>query len=407
METNTVEKQETLEALLRGYVSGPRIFKNREILTIRYKPENVPHRHEQINQLGRILAPALRGERPSNVFIYGKTGTGKTLVTEHVISKLKMIARETGQKVNCLYVNCKMKRVADTEYRLLAYLSNLLGRRVPSTGLPTDQVYKTFFEALEEVEGSTIIVIDEIDALVEKMGDDILYNLTRIPQDSSINVSIIGISNNLAFIENLDPRVRSSLSDEEILFPPYNAIQLQDILNERASLAFHDGVLEEGVIPKCAALAAQEHGDARRALNLLRVAGELAEREGATRVTEAMVDMAETKIDTNHMIETIKAQPKQSKIVMLAILEELEDKDATETGGVLGTYEELCEKLGFRVLTHRRVSDLISELELLGFITGRVISRGRHGRTKMIVPTIPPPLRERIKREIKKEFFLE
>jgi len=113
-----------------------------------------------------------------------------------------------------------------------------------------------------------------------------LYNLTRLNSElSQSQISIVGISNNLTFLDELDPRVRSSLSEEEIVFPPYNAVQLQEILRKRAKEVFREGVIrDEDVITKCAAFAAREHGDARRALDLLRVSGELAERENSPKV---------------------------------------------------------------------------------------------------------------------------
>ncbi|MCK5062931.1 MAG: AAA family ATPase, partial [Candidatus Aenigmarchaeota archaeon] len=279
--------QKTLKNLFDNYINSKTLFKDKNALTIKYTPDTVPHRDDQINQIGSILAPALKGDRPSNIFIYGMTGTGKTLITQYVVDQLKESAASNNININPLYVNCKMKRVADTEYRLVAYLAGLLGKKVPPTGLPTDQVYKIFFEALEENTGIVMLILDEIDALVEKVGDEFLYTLTRINQDTNNSkVTIIGISNNLSFTENMDARVKSSLSDEELIFPPYNALQLKDILLERSSISFSENVIMDGVIQKCAALAAQEHGDARRALNLLRVAGELAERQNMDKVTE-------------------------------------------------------------------------------------------------------------------------
>ena len=362
------------------------LFKDKNSLTIRYTPDTVPHREEQINLIGGILAPALKGDRPSNIFIYGMTGTGKTLVTQYVTSQLKEIALANNVTIDVLYVNCKMKRVADTEYRLIAYLASLLGKKVPPTGLPTDQVYKIFFEALEEKKGVVILVLDEIDALIEKVGDELLYTLTRINQDTdNSKVTIVGISNNLSFTENMDARVKSSLSDEEMIFPPYNALQIKDILLERAGIAFTDDVITDGVIQKCAALAAQEHGDARRALNLLRVSGELAERQNMTNITLDHVDCAESKIDMDHIIEAVKTQPKQSKILLKTIFM-LSEKSSEYifTGDVFDLYVTLCDKIGIKPLTQRRISDLIAELDMLSIINTKVISRGRHGRTRTI-----------------------
>ncbi len=382
------------------------LFKDKNALTIKYTPDTVPHRDDQINQIGSILAPALKGDRPSNIFIYGMTGTGKTLITQYVVDQLKESAASNNININILYVNCKMKRVADTEYRLIAYLAGLLGKDVPPTGLPTDQVYKIFFEALEENTGVVMLILDEIDALVEKVGDEFLYTLTRINQDTdNSKVTIIGISNNLSFTDNIDARVKSSLSDEELIFPPYNAIQLKDILSERASISFSENVIKDGVIQKCAALAAQEHGDARRALNLLRVAGELAERQNMDKVTENHVDCAESKIDMDHIIEAVKTQPKQSKLILKAILS-LTDKasDCIYTGDVFDLYVTFCDKVGLKPLTQRRISDLIAELDMLSIINTKVISRGRHGKTRTIRLALSGKVHSRVAEFLNSEF---
>jgi len=239
-------------------------------------------------------------------------------------------------------------------------------------------------EPAREHGGVLIIVLDEIDKLVKKSGDETLYNLSRINSDlKESKVSMIGISNDLSFKDFLDPRVLSSLSEEELVFPPYNAPQLCDILRQRAEIAFFEGVLEEGVIPLCAALAAQEHGDARRALDLLRVSGEIADREGASQVSEAHVKMAQAKIEADSMIECIATLPTQSKVVLysMLLLDQMGQTIFT-SGEVSRIYKEIAPVLDLDILTHRRITDLISELNMLGVINTRVVSRGRYGRTK-------------------------
>lgn len=400
--------QKTLENIFDSYLSSNKVFNNKEALTIRFNPGTISHRNTQIEQLGTILAPSLKNDRPSNVFIYGTTGTGKTLVSKYVIEELLKMAKKSNSNIITLYVNCKMKRVADTEYRLLAYLCEQLGKRVPATGLPTDQIYKTFFSALEERKGVVILLLDEIDSLIYKVGDELLYNLTRINQEIlKSKVAIIGISNDLSFTENLDARVKSSLSEEELIFPPYNAMQLQEILTERSKIAFSKGVLGEGVISKCAALAAQEHGDARRALNLLRVAGELAEREGAEKITEKHVDLAESKIDMEHVLEAVKTMPKQSKAVLLSVIRlNFKKFQKVTSGDIYDDYNKIAMNVGFKPLTQRRVSDLISELEMLSIINSRTISRGRQGRTRIIQLAITSKVLEKVNEYLKKEFYL-
>ncbi|MFQ6020431.1 MAG: ORC1-type DNA replication protein [Candidatus Aenigmatarchaeota archaeon] len=393
-----------IEKIFNKFLDSKPIFINREALSISFTPEDIPHREAQINELGRILAPALKNGKPSNVFIYGRCGTGKTLISKLVGSELEKISQSNGQTIKVIYVNCKMKKSADTEYRLLAGLAKKFGKQVPFTGLPTDQIYNAFFESLDKRKQTLILIIDEIDALVQKTGDEILYNLTRINQDlKNSKLSIIGITNNLSFIESLDPRVRSSLGEEELIFPPYNALQLQDILRQRSSIAFVSGVLEEGVIEKCAALAAQEHGDARRALELLRVAGELAERNADEKITTEHVDLAQKKIDIDSVLETVKTQPKQSQAVLYAIIQL--DKKNIETSDVINKYQEICKQHGLRVLTQRRVSDLISELYLFGIIDSKIISKGRYGRTRVINLNLTNNVKKKLKNLLNQIFL--
>ncbi|HVN72623.1 MAG TPA: cell division control protein Cdc6, partial [Desulfomonilia bacterium] len=165
--------------------------------------------------------------------------------------------------------------------------------------------------------------------------------------------------------------------------PPYNAPQLCDILKQRADIAFNQNVLMDGVIPLCAALAAQEHGDARRALDLLRVSGEIADREESDKVEEKHVKLAQAKIETDSMVECIATLPTQSKIVLysMLLLDQMGQHIFT-SGEVSRIYKEIAPGMDLDTLTHRRITDLISELNMLGVINTRVVSRGRYGRTK-------------------------
>jgi len=352
-------------------------------------PNVLPHREQQINELASILVPALRGETPSNIFIYGKTGTGKTIVTKFVGEELLKKGKEVGKHVNFVYINCE---VVDTQYRLLQNIANHFinewSERIPFTGWPTDEVFAKLQKMIDKHGGVTVIILDEIDKL---KGDEALYNLSRInTQLSKSKVSIVGISNDLKFTDFLDPRVKSSLGEENLIFPPYDAGQLQDILKQRVDIALKPGSIDDDVIPLCSALAAQEHGDARRALDLLRMSAELTDRKGIIKVTKKFVRIAQNKIELNRINEVVRTLPTQSKLILLAVLlQEEHDKksgspSAMTTGEVYEIYKDLCKKTRTDSLTQRRVADLISELDMLGIITARVISKGRYGRTREI-----------------------
>ncbi|MCD6575984.1 MAG: ORC1-type DNA replication protein [Nanoarchaeota archaeon] len=397
-----------VDKIFEEFLNKQSIFANKDALTIKYTPDNIPHREDQIAMLAKILAPALRLEKPSNVFIYGKTGSGKSLCTNYVCSQLSKIAESKKVPLKVVYVNCKMRKVADTEYRLIAQLAREFGQEIPATGLPTDEVYKIFFEAIDKEERVIILILDEVDQLVKKVGDEVLYNLTRINQElKNAKLNIIGISNDVLFMNNLDPRVKSSLNEEEMVFPPYDAIQLKDILTERAKIAFNDGVISESVIAKCAAYAAREHGDARRALDLLRVAGEIAERAGKDRIDERDVDAAEEKIEKETIEEVVKNLPMQSQSVLYAAILILKSREPpVYTGEIYDVYKSICIRTATKPLTQRRVSDLISELDMLGIINAKVISKGRYGRTREISLSVSDEIVNKIEEILKADLKL-
>jgi len=338
--------------------------------------------------LGEIVAPVLKGVRCSNIFIYGKTGTGKTAVVKYVLSKLTQKAQECASPVEFCYINC---RWAGTEYRVLSALCYALGVKVPFTGLALGEVFDRFQKGLDKQTGIFIPVLDEIDALVKTRGDTLLYELTRVNEALRFGkASIVGISNDLRFKDFLDPRVLSSLSEEEIVFRPYDAAELRDILLDRAKSAFLDGVLSDSAVSLCAALAAAEHGDARRALDLLRVAGELTERKGVRIITEEHIRRAETRIEHDRVVEALKNLPVHSKLVLLGVYILVKAKiHHAITGEIYEIYCELCEQAGLTPLTQRRVSGLINELDVIGLLNTQVVSMGRYGRTKKIRLGVP------------------
>ncbi|HLD87512.1 MAG TPA: orc1/cdc6 family replication initiation protein [Candidatus Nanoarchaeia archaeon] len=396
-----------LNIFFENFLKKESIFSEKKALQTSFIPEKLPHREDQVNLLAHILAPALKQERPSNVFIYGETGTGKTITVRYTTSGLMSVAQKESIPLEIIYINCKISRTADTEYRLMAELCLALGREVPSTGLPTKDIYTHFLSALSKKGKNLIIILDEIDQLLSKAGDNTLYNLLRInEQNPMLHLSLIGISNDLTLIDNIDPRVKSSLSQEELVFPLYNALQLQDILRERASTAFKEGALDEGVIEKCAALTAREHGDARRALDLLRISGEIAERQGMNRITLNHLDEADEKLDRDRFSELIASQPTQQQLVLFSILTLNKGNSPLFTGEVYMLYKTYCQKAGLRPLTQRRISDILGEFDMLGIINAKIISKGRYGRMREISLSLPGNIIPKIKQQLSTQLNL-
>jgi cell division control protein 6 len=369
-----------LDGVFEKFVNGAKLFKDREVLRHDYLPEKLPHREEQIQRLGETVAPVLRDARCSNIFIYGTTGTGKTAVTKYVLSHLETKAKEYGAPVKFCYVNCRM---IGSEYRIFANLSQNIGLPIPFTGLSVGEVFDRFRNGLDASRTIFIVVLDEVDALIKDRGDSLLYELTRINETlHQSKVAIIGISNDLRLKEFLDPRVFSSLSEEEMVFRPYDASELRNILLERSRLSFHDGTLSDAALSICSALAAAEHGDARRALDLLRVAGEVAERQGAPVITEEHVREAEKHIEHDRVVDALQNLTLHSKLVLLSVYHL--NKSSATTGEIYDVYNELCGELGAGLLTQRRLGTLVNELDAMGLLNAKVVNMGRYGRTKKI-----------------------
>jgi len=393
-----------IDDLLDAAESGKSIIKNRDILHFTYIPNIILHRKSEQEQVTQSLLPILKQSRPSNLLVYGKPGTGKTLVVKKVLSKIQERVEKSNFPIKLIYSNSKNET---TLYGLLVSLGRQLDLKqdeLPSTGLAISEVFKRLLNKIDEGKLNAIFVIDEIDylaQLVVKTGKDILYQLTRANEQlKQGSLTMVGISNDLTFKEKLDPRVISSLGEEEIVFTNYNVEQIKKILEERISESFIENSVEEPALNLCAALAGGEHGDARRAIDLLRVSGELAERQQSDKVTIEHVREASLKIEENKEEASLKSYPLHEKLVIIAIMK----ANGSSTGEIYSSYKNLCKALGKDELTQRRITQMLSEIELSGIVSGRLIHQGIHGRTKKYKLTISS---EMIKKSFKDDLSLQ
>jgi archaeal cell division control protein 6 len=393
-----------IDDLLDAAESGKSIIKNRDILHFTYIPNIILHRKNEQELVTQSLLPILKQSRPSNLLVYGKPGTGKTLVVKKVLSKIQERVEKSNFPIKLIYSNSKNET---TLYGLLVSLGRQLDLKqdeLPSTGLAISEVFKRLLNKIEEGKLNAIFVIDEIDylaQLVAKTGKDILYQLTRANEQlQQGSLTMVGISNDLTFKEKLDPRVISSLGEEEIVFTNYNVEQIKKILEDRINESFIENSVEEPALNLCAALAGGEHGDARRAIDLLRVSGELAERQQSDKVTIEHVREASLKIEENKEEASLKSYPLHEKLVIIAIMK----ANGSSTGEIYSSYKNLCKALGKDELTQRRITQMLSEIELSGIISGRLVHQGIHGRTKKYKLTVSS---EMIKKSFKDDLSLQ
>ncbi|WP_226022964.1 orc1/cdc6 family replication initiation protein [Halomicrobium salinisoli] len=358
------------------------VFEDEDILRENYQPERLEEREDELEEFKAYLQPVINGKQPRNVFLYGKTGVGKTAATKYLLDHLENDAEQYDDlSVTTVYCNCED---LSSSYQVAVELVNRLrpvDDQISSTGYPLNEVYSKLYDELEALGGTVILVLDEVD----QIGDDdsILYQLPRARANDYLDeakIGIVGISNDFKFREGLDPRVEDTLCEREIHFPPYDANDLRAILERRAELAFRPDVLEDGVISLCAAFAAQDRGSARQALDLLFEAGDLARRNDQKSVTEDHVRSARELLEKRQIEQSLLDLTTHGHLTLLAVAQlTIEDATPARKGDVYDRYETIVRKLDRDTLSDRRIHSHLNELTMLGILDRHDHNQGRAG----------------------------
>ncbi len=369
-----------------GSLSPTRVFKDVNVLSPHFVPEMLPFREQQISEIKTVIAPALDNKKPRNLFVYGKTGSGKTVSVKRVMEALNGAA----QMVSIQYINC---RIYNSRYRILQKALKNFIPELEKSGFGLPFLYEKMIEIASSGK-QLILVLDEID--MTKDLDELIYTLTRANDEiKGGGVSIIGISNKLSFKDVLDPRSKSSLYETEMVFPPYTSEQLREILKQRAEMGLNENTIDQSAINLTAAITAQENGDARYALKLLYNAAELAEHNGKDRISDQEVELARKKVDIDIASETVATLPENHQMVLFSIANislngsryarlDVEEEGFLFSGEIYEEYERTCKKLHKRARSVRWYHEYISDLEMLGLISTKMSSKGIRGHTTLI-----------------------
>jgi cell division control protein 6 len=362
------------------------LFKDISVLSPHYLPEQLPYREEQIAEISRLLAPSQENKKPRNLFIYGKTGTGKTSSVKKIMEKFNA----ASSYATIHYLNC---RIYNSRYRIMQKLLKGYIPELEKAGFGLPFLYEKLIEILQSGK-QLIVVLDEID--MTKDLDELVYTLTRVNDEvKNGGLTIVGISNKLSFKDSLDPRSKSSLYEVELVFPPYTSEQLKGILMQRVEHGFMPDTVEEAAINLVAAITSQESGDARYALKLLVKAGEMAEQTGKKKLSDGDVENARRKVEIDLAQETIATLPENHQLVLYAIahlanngsryarLEGVEEKFLL-SGEVYEEYERVCKQLRKRARSIRWYHEYLHDLEMLGLAIKTPSSKGMRGHSTLI-----------------------
>jgi len=377
---------------MRRFERKQNIFRNKDALGESYQPDQIEERDEEIEEYMDALQPVVDGWEPNNIFLYGNTGVGKTAVTDYLLDRLQDdVADYNDVDLAVMSVNCK---TLNSSYQVAVELVNKLrpaGGEISSTGYPQQTVFKKLYKELEAIGGTILIVLDEVDSIGDR--DELLYELPRARANNNLDstkVGVIGISNDFKFRDQLDPRVQDTLCERELQFPPYDAPELENILESRAEVAIAADAVEQGVLKFCAALAARDSGSARQALDLLRLAGEIAENREVDLIERDHVEAARSRLEQERVEEGMRELTTHGRLALLAVVSKAaKEETPSRTREIYEEYTALCDSSGTDSLAQRSVHNHLSDLRMLGILSAyenRSGSRGNYYSYELDVP---------------------
>jgi cell division control protein 6 len=355
----TEDPSQSIEDMLLEFDEQEGLIRDRSLLDPNYVvgEDRIVGRDEQLQKVTKMLRVALGDNRPPNLFLYGPSGTGKSLITKAVCKNISQICENRDIRFGTIEVNCQdldTLGVAVYELTKQAAAEANVDVEVPKHGVATKEKWDELYRIVNENFDSVVFVLDELDMLVGRRDKQdpafsrLLYQLSRAGANDELTayISVVAISNDTKMMESVGSRALSSFTPEDVHFDDYDANQLQAILRRRQD-AFYEDVVDEDVIPLSAAFAAQTHGDARKAIDLMRVAGELAEREGDDRVREAHVREAQDKVEKNRVLEVVRGISTQKKLCLYATAAVAKNTDDSTARSTIGyrVYQFLTDSI--------------------------------------------------------------
>jgi cell division control protein 6 len=345
-------------------------------------------REKQIRQIINHLTPILDKSVPNAALIYGPTGSGKTVTMLHVLSSYEKVAKRYNVLFRYAYIDLTSP---STTFSALNEVGMVLDNKIRRyrKGIPIDYMQSMIISALQKYKGLLCLLIDEADNIKPNADHFLTFLGKTLPRKVPCRLMLIMLTNRLDWERTLDPRILSFLKKTDIIFEPYDALDLIEILKLRVEKALNHSKVEDAAIQKVAAYASRETGDARKAVELLAKAVKVAE-EGSGQLTPEEVDIAAERLEVDKTEALIKSLAPQQRLALLACYLAIQThKKRVPTGQSYEFYQKVCEQQAVRPLTQRRFSDMVSFLDLYGLVNARVVSKGRYGNTREISSALP------------------
>ena len=368
------------------------LIKNRSLLEPNeiVDEERIVGRDTQLTDITQHLRVAISNERPPNLFLYGPSGTGKSLIINAVCQNIVELCESRDIRFGVIQMNCQnVGTLGAAVYELIRKVATDTGATidVPEHGIPNKKKWRELYRLINEHYDIAVFILDELDMLVGRRDKDepafsrLLYQLSRAGSTNEIaaQVSVTAITNDTKMMESVGSRALSSFTPEDVHFSDYDANQLREILWARED-AFREDALSQDVIPLAAAFAAQTNGDARKAIDLMRTAGSLAEKIGADKVREEHIREAQDKVEKNRVLEVTRGISTQKKLCLFATAVVASEAGTGAAKSPLGyrVYQYLTDTLGLDQYHQETYVNKMKELTTYSLVETERKSQGPH-----------------------------
>jgi cell division control protein 6 len=384
-------KKQDLERMTVEIEEESSLFSDKSFLDTLAFPRNIVGRNDKTEELVRFLLGYKKGHVVPFISVYGRSGSGKSTVVKFVCEELDGISH--------IFVNLrKAKTVFGCANLVLAELGEPNLKSAQGLNLAIEKISAAIETRLKSGPKLFVIALDEFDVLFDdkrSKPSDFIYKLLVMEEklrEEGHLICIIAISNNATADFEIDDSVRSRIGSSEIFFNPYTRQDIFALLKDRAERALV-GRVDEAVLEHCTDLSWHQHGDARRAIDLLRMAAEIAQDEGDGKIAKVHVDMASTELQKGRVALVISAASYHLRVAAssLARIEYLTDEGWHSTSTLYNQYLASITKETIP-LGYRRFSELMTELVNSGIARSNTMSKGRHGYGTEFKLTVPPEI---------------